>query len=453
MTTVTEPAEDAPPIVDEPATESSAAGPTFGRFTGWRQLLLLVGSFVLVVGISSVLAWRISPAPDEDSHKFMITHQANNLSPVGWQDMEWGIDRGHSYYLYSSIPYYIYAPFERLQEAIGPVDSAARPDRVITRIGGALVFGATQLALTLLIVRRMRKDFSNEMVILVALAANLLPQLRYQHAYLNTDSFTILAATACFALALRLWQRSGVGLVDALLVGGAFAAVAHGRYNGFAGAAVLAGVFGVCVFRRSEGVRVRLRLIGLALAIPVLLAAPVHLAIYNELRNDHVIASTDHDQMARSTFSARIPATPTLDDQISAWFDDAGFTWQSTFSSIQGYSELAEPWIWVFALLCVAGTAGLVLRRPELLTGSGRAIGLLAVGCTLGTWLLMVAWPYHLGRFLLPAAATALAAIILGSGVLLQRFVRARGFVIAVWVWVALFGLLDVMAIVATAPA
>jgi hypothetical protein len=445
--------EGAPPPPSAPDPPRSAPGPTFVGFTGWRQLALLAASFLIVVGISAALAFRVNPAPDEDGHSFMVRHYAHSVGPVGWQEMQWSGYRSHSYYLYSPAPYAVYLPFQRVQEAVGLVDSAERPDRFVTRLGGAFVFASAQLALTLWMVRRMSRGAPNELVILTALAVNLVPQLRYTHAYINSDSFTILASTACFAVALRLWQRERIGLTDALLVGGALAVTAHGRYNGFVAGVALAGVFGVCVLRKAEGLRVRLRLAGLAVALPLLLAGPVHLSIAQELRNGHVLASTDHDELARSTRFGAVSDLPPLADQVSTWEADFGATWRSTWASYLVYFEtLPAPWDLVLAGFCAIGLVGVVLRRPELLSSAGRGVGLLAVGCTLLTWVLMVSWPYRLGRFLLPAGVTALIAIVLGTGVVLQRLTKASGLWLSAYAWIVVLGMLNVLALRSTGP-
>jgi len=206
------------------------------------------------------------------------------------------------------------------------------------------------------------------------------------------------------------------------------------------------------VLRKAEGWRVRARIVGLAVAVPLLLAAPVHLAIYHELRNDHILASTDHDEIARSTYYGTIANTPPLRDQIDLWQQDTGATWRGLWVSYLAYYELEGPMPWVLGGLCAVGLVGLVLRPPRLLTRSGRGVALLAVGAVLVTWVLMVSWPYHLGRFLLPSGATALTAAIIGGGVVVQRFTRKNGLLISASAWLTVMVVLNAMALWSTVP-
>src|SRR5205085_1932458 len=148
--------------------------------------------------------------------------------------------------LLSPFPYVVYVPFQVLAEHLR-FAAATAPSVFTARLGGVM-FAVAQLGVTWALARRMCPRGHRVEVLLVAVAANLVPQLRFIHGYVNADAMTILAATACFAVALRVLdvslssRASGaarVTLVDASLLGLAIALAALSHYNAF-GAALVA---------------------------------------------------------------------------------------------------------------------------------------------------------------------------------------------------------------------
>ena len=191
-----------------PTSPACTAGRSSGRpdVRSRRAIAAILASLALLLGISAYMAWNLSYGPDESSHVFMVDHHAGSLDPLTREEMSMGALRGHPYFLLSPVPYVVHIPFQWIQEAVGPVEGAAKPAFVITRFGGLLI-AVAQFALTIAVVRRLFRGGTPLQVIMIATAANLLPQLRYLHAYVNPDALTIVAGTACFAVALRVLQR------------------------------------------------------------------------------------------------------------------------------------------------------------------------------------------------------------------------------------------------------
>ena len=411
------------------------------------EIAVVVGSFLLVIGITAVLAWRVGPAPDEEDHLTMVDHHGDHLALSPLADWELGTERGHVYHLYSPVPYAAYAPFEIANDGVGPVDRAARPDRFITRLGG-LVIAAAQLAVTLLLVRRMCRRCSAIEVTAVALAANLIPQLRYVHAYLNADGLTILAATAAFAVALRVLQRERLTLADAALVGLTLGVVAHGKFNAYVVAGVLFGVFAICAWRQRESLRHRLRLIGVVIALPTLLAGSFHLYIYNQLGNRHLIPTSDQMQLLDSTFKGAIAPSRSLGATARTTARASSRVWSGVWVRFVDAVELEGAILVVLAGLVAVGTVGLVFAGRRVLTPAGRLVGVLALGAGAVTWAAMAIGWSQSGRFLLPTAISALAAVVLGSAALVDRLTTApRSVLLSASVWIVLLLGLNVWAV------
>ncbi len=284
----------------------------------------------------------------------------------------------------------------------------------------------------------------------IALAANLLPQLRYIHAYPNTDGVTILAGTACFWAALRVLQSERVGLRDAALVGVLIGVTMHVRFQAFFAAAVLLAAFAVRALQQSVSLRPRLRLLGVAVAIPVLLAGSFHLAIYDELDNGHLLPTVDNEQLNDSTYSGVLVAEPAAKSLVSRRVNQIPEVWMGVWAWYVTVVELHGIWLVLLALLCLTGLAGLMLPKALALDGSGRVIGLAAVAATAVVWVAMAAqWLVgQQGKFLLPVGFTALVALVIGTGEVLGRAAHlARPLLAGAAVWGMTLLVIDVWAL------
>jgi hypothetical protein len=419
--------------------------------TSRRDRVVLTGAFAVVLGITAWISWTLFYGPDEVSHLTIVRHHAHHIEPASWEDWQYGGLRGHAYYLFSPVPYAVYIPFQWLAEWVGPVESAATPDYFVNRLGGLLI-AAAQLALTIAIVRRLWRQCTLLQAAAVAVAANLIPGLRYLHAYVNADGVTILTVTACFALALRLVQRADITIADAVLVGLTLGLAAHGRYHGFVVPVALLLTFGVLVLRREKGYRIRFRLLGIAIALPVLLGGSFHLYVYDELENRHVLASLDNEELNDSTYQGSIPDARPLKELVLVRRRQVPDIWMGIWAWFPPYVYLRGLWLWILLLLSLGGVAGLVLQPNAVLSRNAQVIGLAAVAAVLGAWALMASqWLVgQYGKIMLPPGVTALAAIILGTGALLGRVPGLRadqGVLVAAGVWAALLGGLDVWAI------
>ena len=391
----------------------------------------LAGAVFLVVALSISFAWTLRYAPDETSHRAVVEHYVHHLGWMTRDQWQYGALRGHGYNLFSPVPYLPYLPFALIADHVSVLGIATHR-LFVTRLGGVLV-AVAQLLATIALVRRMCRDCGRVEVIAVALAANLVPQLRYIHAYVNADAVTILTATVAFALLLRIVQRDHVTLADAALVGLTIGVAAHGRYNGFLVAGLLLVVYVVRALRSSAALRTKLRLVGVAVALPVLFAGAFHLHVYNELQNRHILATADNEELAESTFQGRLRVAPPELTLLKKRVRQAPNVWMSSWAAIAkppgpGYANLRGLWLWLLFLASAAGVVGLVVNTGTLLSTSGRLVGLAAVGVVLVTWVLgasqrLSALP---GRFLLTAGIPALAAAILGGADLLRRLPRVK---------------------------
>lgn len=390
---------------------------------GPRALAAFLGAAVLLCGISTYFAFNLRTAPDEGSHHHVVVHHSTDLSPVSPGSMAYGALRGHPYYLHSPVPYASYVPLQWVQDTIGPVEAAQRPERVITRLGG-LVVAVAQLAVTILLVRRLARRASAMTVIAVATAVNLVPQLRYLHAYINADAVTVLAGTAALLCALRILQREQLTLVDAAITGGVLALLALSRLNVAFVAVVLAAVYAVRVVRIPASARTKARYLGLAIAIPVVLAGPFHLHVYNELDTGDLLPSETAVDLGDSTFQGQLPERPSFDRLLEVRNEQIPSVWMKTWLWFADYAELWGPPLWILLIGTLAGVVGLVVPGGEVLNRQGRVVALAAVGAFLATWAYIAyQWFYggQHGRFLLPAGITALAGVVVGLGALLQR--------------------------------
>jgi hypothetical protein len=293
-------------------------------------------------------------------------------------------------------------------------------------------------------------------VIAVALAANLVPQLQYIHGYVNADAVTILTATIAFALLLRIVQRERLSLRDAVLVGLTVGVAAHGRYNGFLVAGLLLVIYIVRASRSSSSLRTKFRLVGVAIALPILLAGAFHLHVYNELQNRHILATADNEQLAESTFQGRLrPPTPTL-TLLKRAVHQAPSVWMSSWASVANppgpnYADLRGLWLWLLFLGSAAGVVELAVNTGTMVSTSGRFVGLAAAGTVLATWVLGASQRLSglPGRFLLTAGIPALAAAILGGASLLRRLPRLkRPVLVAAGAWTVLLLGINIWAVV-----
>jgi len=380
----------------------------------------------VLVAISLALAWLLDYAADVSSHLTVVRHYARTwrwMTPEQW---ELGPERGHGYHLFSPVPYAPYVPFEFLQQHVGWLHGGER-GRFVVRLGGVAILVA-QLAATIAIVRRMCPACSRSEGVLVAVASNLVPQLRYLHAYPNADAVTILAGTLAFAVALRVLQRSALTLRDAILVGGTLGLAAHGRYTVFVVAGLLLTLFVGRVVLGRLGPRTTYRFVGTAVAIPLLVAAPMHLHVYNELDNGHLLATVDNEQLALSTFEGDVRDVSMTAEFVRSRVRLVPTVWQSTWLSFEDYAELRGAWLGVLLGGVLAGVVGCFVRRSTIFARHGRVIAICAVAAVGITWAVGMFQRVSLlpGRFLLAAGVTALTGVILGNAVLVERLTGVR---------------------------
>ncbi len=408
------------------------------------DVALIAGALVVLLGSSLLLAFTIGYAPDEGSHRLVVDHFAHDLAPMTWEDFEYGAARGHPYHLYSPVPYIPYLPTARIAEVIGPVDGAAST-RFVARTGGLFVATA-QFFVTIGLVRRMLRGRTLRQSVAVAFTVNLVPQLRFLHAYMNADAVTVLVGTACALVALRVLQRARVGIGDAALVGSMVGLAALSRYHALIMAVLPMGALLWRVARDAPtSIRTRLRLLGLAAAVAAVLGLPSQLAMMSELANGHVTASGDHEALRVDTFVGRPIPPVSLGALVDARLASITKVWSGVWADVPGVVSLAEfrAARWVAVIFVVLGSIGLLLPTRRVLSRSGRAIALGCLGAVSVTLAAMsLQWPFDLaGRFLLPAGVPFLCGAVLGTGELASRVPKVRHALrISVLAWMAFTG-------------
>ncbi|QYG91077.1 hypothetical protein HC251_00590 [Iamia sp. SCSIO 61187] len=393
------------------------------------DLLLFVAAALVLVALSSVTAWRLDYAPDETSHLTVVEVVADERRPLTWEDTRYGADRGHAYHLYSPVAYLPYVPARWVAEAVGPLEGAAHPDRVVVRFG-AWSIAVAQLAATWSLVRRVLRTSSARLALAVAVAVNLVPQLRYMHAYITTDGMTVLAATVAVAVSARVLQRPRAEVVDGLLCGLAIALCAHVRYNALIVGAVTLLALAWRAARAAQPWRPRLRPLGVALAVALVLSAPFHLWVYEEQANRHVTASTTHEQLRESTFLGHLTEDVSTAELIrirGAEVDEVG---EGMWLRFQRYHKISAA-IWrVLAVLTVLGVVAALASRQ--LTRAIKVLTIVLVVAFFVTWVAMAAqWPFTAhGRFLLPVGLPIVAIAASGYTALLGERSRIPAVVV-----------------------
>jgi|GEM_PF-6879939 len=267
-----------------------------------RDRLLFAAAIAVSIStcvvITTVYARNIGYAPDEGNHLSMVMHHGDTVRLATWEDMRWGTTRGHAYQLFSPLPYVLHIFWWRqVRGFVDPEDRKAI--RILVRLAGLPI-----AVLQFWVIFRIARFFfrSKWGGLLVALGVNLLPQLRYLHAYVNADAASILMASVCAWLLLRLVMGKSPSSRTAIFVGLALAGLAHAKYNVWIIALPLFIFFVFRTWVNTGEWQQRLRLIGTAILIPALLAGWFHLHVYTELANGHILAGRDHQELMHSTF-------------------------------------------------------------------------------------------------------------------------------------------------------
>ena len=382
-------------------------------------VLFVVGAVVLVV-ISSVISWRVGYAPDETSHLTVVDVLADHGRPLTWEDTRYGADRGHAYHLYSPVSYLPYVPARWLADAIGPMDGATHPNHVIVRFG-AWPIAVAQLAVTWNLIRRVLRGSPASLALAVAFAANLLPQLRYMHAYVTTDGMTVLAGTVAVAVAARVLQRPKIEPVDGVLSGLAIALCGHVRYNALIVASVVVLALVWRVVRSDQRWRPRLRPLAVALAIALVLAAPFHIWVYQEQANRHWTASASHESLRESTFLGGFTDDVSTAELVRIRRSEVDAIGQGFWLGFQKYHLISYRDSRNLTMAIVVGLGAVFASRR--ITRSIKVLTLVLVAAFFATWVAMAAqWPFtgH-GRFLLPVGLSLVAISVSGPTAMLER--------------------------------
>lgn len=366
-------------------------------------------TFLFCATVTVLFAYRLGYAPDEGNHLAMVKHHAETLELATWETWPYGSQRGHAYQLFSPLPYVFHVPFYILGKALYGPRMRGRI-KIVTRLGG-LVIAFLQLLVTL---RLAELFFERWESLLAAAAINLIPQLRYIHAYVNADAASILCASvAALLVAYLIVDQRPATLPMAVVTGLTLAGLAHSKYNAGLIAVVLFATFAVRAFQCSQSWRVRYRLLGIATVLPTLLAGWFQLHVYTELGNGHILAGKDHLALMASTFYGVSATESTSWAMRAARVSDL---WASIWGDFAHVGILPGAYLTVLTGIVFAACGSLVyvaLRAKEPAQTRRTAFLGLGIGTCTATWLALALQPALViqGRLLLPYVVFLLAPI------------------------------------------
>jgi hypothetical protein len=369
------------------------------------------------LGLTLAFNLTVGYAGDESNHLRIVSHHSETLRPASWEDWSYGTYRGHAYHLFSPVPYAAYIPFHWVQEQTNVARNR------ITRLGGS-VYAIAQFWITWLLVSQLIGK--NTPALLATLAVNLIPELRHLHGYVNADSFSILMGTWAFYLMVRMRPGERMDLSFVALIGLALAGLAHSKPTAYPIAGVLFGVFCWRLRSHSYSAREVFRRLGIAICIPLVLAGPFHLHVYDELGTGEWMATATHMDLRVSSTSG-IAAQPRLglDELFKLRQTQRYLIWMSTWGWVPFHGEVPSWLLTSLAWLCALGTAGTVYARrglsPVVARGS-LILGLAPLTVLVTLVILGTASALDVqGRLVLPAGVAAVVFVILGCASILRR--------------------------------
>jgi hypothetical protein len=390
-----------------------------------RMGLGLIFSLAICLTVTELYVRKIEYAPDEGSHIAMAEHHGRTLALATGEEWRYSTYRGHAYHLFSPLPYAAHAPFARLQWRLEESSGKAiRRDRVTRRAG--LLWTVAQLLALWAVARRLFPDAAT--ALLAATAVSLVPQVRYLHAYVNADGWTLAASTLAYYAVLRSLDDGRISLGLAAGVGLVLAAVLHGKISSFPVGALLAVVFAWRVLRSDAPLRVRLRHLGVATSLPVALAGWFHLHVYRTLANGDWLGTRAHMELMASTFQGRLPEPrPDPATLLRYRYEELPHLWHSFWGWFVKNAELPGSFLGLLGVLVAIGLLGLfALGRRRGGAGDSRRwlrFTSLTAACGLVNYAALAAqWPLGLqGRLLLPALLVGLFPLVRGTAELMTR--------------------------------
>lgn len=374
-------------------------------------------ALLVCLGITLAFDFTVGYAADESSHLHMVEHHSKSLDYASWEDWTEGSYRAHAYHLFSPLPYLVYVPFHWIQQRTDV------PRNRITRLGGC-VYAVAQFWVTWLLVSQLLGRTGT--ALLATLAANLIPELRHLHGYVNADSFAILTGTFAFYLIFRMRDGERMRLSLTAWVGLSLAGLAHAKPTAYPIAGVLLAVFAWRLRSYDYSRRELLRRIGIAVCIPIALALPFHLHVYRELGTGEWMAAATHLDLSTTTNHGLIDRRPLdLGKQLQFHWSRAYTIWMTTWGWVPWHAEIPSWILTQVSRLGILGVLGAVVAPRALAPLVVRRSLLLALPpLTLVFTLVVLIFQSGLqiqGRLLLPAGVAALVFLILGGAALLRR--------------------------------
>ncbi|MCC6932299.1 MAG: hypothetical protein IT292_03485 [Deltaproteobacteria bacterium] len=258
--------------------------------------------------------------PDRTSHLTVAGHFWEHLTFSADDLWNFGAERGHSYNVFSPLPYVSYLPGQFFADF-----SSRQGEKIARHVSAVLLVILNCLAVYLLGLSLIKQadclKFSRRsLALLFAVTLTSFPQIGVLNSFINADNYTI---TVCFFItAFSLYMLRGpaadgkiaviVGLLGALLL--------HAKANAYPFIIFLLGVFFWSVLKSEQSKLNKITLTGLALSIIVLIVMPFHYVLWHHLGQDSQLPGEVHLAFMENTFRGR--GEFTSDAQMPFYYED-----------------------------------------------------------------------------------------------------------------------------------
>lgn len=354
-----------------------------------NALKFFVGSLIclaILIALTMTYTRLVGYAPDEDSHFGIASHHIEKGSFPTWEDFRYGSRRGYAYQVFSPVGYWAYGGYALLT-AESTKELQGRSKLLRYRAGG-LLFAVLQFVLTFLICSYFVSSKTTAM--LLSLAINLLPQLRYLHGYVTNDSFAILAGTFAFYVLVRFWKTEHISFWDSSLLGISIGAIAVSKPNTFLIAVSVFLLALVFMYHKPVQGNSRLRHLGIVFALTLSLSIWFYSWLALEIYNGSFWSLTgtgEHQALYQSTFRGRVSqgwAWVGLEKYLSLRAHEWEYLRGTYFGGMSKFSGLTGPillsWTYIFGIGFALGIVSLLYSLFWSKQNSAHALSILLFG-------------------------------------------------------------------------